>query len=252
MQIRVAKEFGVKIASFHHAMEAWKIPQIMKENNITIALFSDQFGFKFEARHATVHSPRLLDAQGVAVALKTDHPVINGRDLIYQAQKAAHWGLNPTSALRAVTSVPATAIGLGDRIGSLAPGKEADIVLWDRHPLHLGASPIRSIIEGQTVLEQSLPVLYDKLSYVSPWNKYAMTSEPANVCSFVSQSSNNLPSYAVTNARIYFGDARAPTTGSIVVQNGLVTCVGTCTPPNGAAVFDMQGGIVSTYCSICR
>lgn len=252
MAIRVAKEFGVKIAAFHHAMEAYRIPAVLKENNITVALFADQFGFKFEARHASVHSPRLLDAEGVKVALKTDHPVINGRDLLYQAQKSAHWGFNPTSALKSVTSVPADAIGLGDRIGSLKVGMEGDIVLWDRHPLHLGAMPIKSYIEGQLVVDRVAPVHYDKLSYTSPWGKYNMAANPATICSFISQSSNNLPSYAVTNAKIYFGDARAPlNSGSIVVQNGLITCVGTaCVVPTGAAVFDMNGGIVSTSNSV--
>jgi hypothetical protein len=248
MAIRVAKEFGVKIAAFHHAIEAYRIPQVLKQNNISVALFSDQFGFKFEARHSSVHAPRLLDEQGVAVAMKTDHPVINGRDLLYQAQKAAHWGLEPNAALRSVTSVPADSIGLGNRIGYLKAGYEADIVLWDRHPLHLGATPIKSFIEGQLVVDRVVQVQYDKLSYTSPWNRFAMASQPAGICDFIASSSNNLPSYAITNARIYFGDARAPiASGAIVVQNGLISCVGVCAPPNGAATFDMNGGIVSTY-----
>jgi imidazolonepropionase-like amidohydrolase len=93
--MRITEEFNVSISSFHHALEAWKIPDMLKKRDIVAALFAAHFGFKMEGMQASVHAPRLCDEAGVKVALKTDHPVINGRDLLYQAQKAAHYDLSP-------------------------------------------------------------------------------------------------------------------------------------------------------------
>ena len=74
--------------------------------------------------------------------------MINSRYLIYEAQQAHYFGLPPHLALASITSTPATTIGLSHRIGILAVGADADIVLWDSHPLRLGATPLKVWIDG--------------------------------------------------------------------------------------------------------
>ena len=74
--------------------------------------------------------------------------MINSRYLIYEAQQAYYFGLSPHLALASITSTPATAAGLSHRIGILAVGADADIVLWDSHPLRLGATPVKVWIDG--------------------------------------------------------------------------------------------------------
>lgn len=83
---------------------------------------------------------------------QTDHPVVNGRDLLFEAQQAHYFGLPAHLALASITSVPATAAGLSHRVGILKKGSDADIVLWDSHPLRLGATPRTVWIDGQRVL----------------------------------------------------------------------------------------------------
>ena len=81
--------------------------------------------------------------------------MINSRYLIYEAQQAYYFGLPPHLALASVTSTPAMAAGLSHRIGILAVGADADVVLWDSHPLRLGATPVKVWIDG--VLQIPLP-----------------------------------------------------------------------------------------------
>ena len=86
--IRLSKEFGFKIAAFHHALEAYMIPKLLVENNISVATFSDLWGYKREAWYARVDAPAQLAEAGVKVALKSDHPVIDSRYLMFEAAKA--------------------------------------------------------------------------------------------------------------------------------------------------------------------
>ncbi|KAI8972131.1 hypothetical protein BDB01DRAFT_750183 [Pilobolus umbonatus] len=154
--LRHSKEFGFQINSFHHAIEAYQIPELLKDANVTVAMFADHWGFKVEAYDASPYSPRILHEAGIPVALKSDHPVMNSQHLVFEAAKAAHYGLPPQEAFKAVTSVPAHALGLGDRIGALKVGYDADIVIWDRSPLDLGAAPVQVFIDGVPLFDQKL------------------------------------------------------------------------------------------------
>ncbi|MBI5609343.1 MAG: amidohydrolase [Deltaproteobacteria bacterium] len=150
--VRLSEEFHFKVAAIHHALEAWKVPQLLREHRIAVATFADLWGFKLEAYDASVHAPEILQAAGVVVAMKTDHPVIEARDLVGEAAKAHHYGLAEQAALAAVTRNPAQAIGLLDRIGTLEVGKDADVVVWPTSPLKLGARPERVFVQGVQVV----------------------------------------------------------------------------------------------------
>lgn len=71
MMVRTSKEFNFSIAAFHHALEAYRIPEALRDNNIVAATFADHWGFKHEGYLASVTSPKTLRAAGVKVALKT-------------------------------------------------------------------------------------------------------------------------------------------------------------------------------------
>ena len=146
--LRIAEEFGFQVAAIHHALEAWKVPELLKTRGVAVATFSDLWGFKMEAWDASARGPKILADAGVAVAIKTDHPVIDARNLAWEAAKAHHYGLSEQQALAAITRVPAEAIGLGKRLGTIAVGKDADVVLWAKHPFTVGARPIGVWVEG--------------------------------------------------------------------------------------------------------
>lgn len=151
--VRISEEFHFQIWAFHHALEAYKVPDLIHRAgrngfNVTIATFSDGWGYKKEAYNGSPAGPLILASHNIPVAFKSDHPVINSQHLMYEATKAYNAGLDPSLALAAVTSVPAKALGLSHRIGSIAIGMDADVVLWDQVPFIIGAHPIQVFIDG--------------------------------------------------------------------------------------------------------
>ncbi|KAK1148379.1 hypothetical protein N8T08_010190 [Aspergillus melleus] len=154
----VLHEFGVHPRAFHHALEAWQVPELLKhlEENITIATFAENALFKAEAYGANLRGPKILDNHGVKVALKSDHTGEGNyaKNLIHQAAIAHSFGLSEEKSLQSVTSVPARSIQQAHRIGYVRPGYDADLVIWDDHPLQVGATPLEVFIDGRALLEK--------------------------------------------------------------------------------------------------
>ena len=150
--IRISHEFAFPVAAIHHALEAWKVPELLKFEGIGVATFADLWGYKMEAYDASVRSPQILTDAGLTVALKSDHPVLDSKWLINEAAKAHHYGVPEQTALQMVTRNPAKLIGLADRLGTLEVGKEADIAVWPGNPLAVGAQPERVFVRGVQVV----------------------------------------------------------------------------------------------------
>jgi len=150
--VRISHEMGFKVAAIHHALEAWKVPELLKHEGIAVVTFADLWGFKLEAWDASVRGPAILHRAGVRVVLKSDHPVIEARHLVHEAAKAWNHGLDRDEALRAVTLNAASVLGLEARIGSVEVGKDADLVVWPDDPFRVGVLPLRVFIEGEEVV----------------------------------------------------------------------------------------------------
>lgn len=151
--IRIANEFDFHIGSFHHALSSWEVIKLLKEHGSSVAIFADEWGGKKEQYEATVNAPKILAENGIPVAIKTDHPAFPGQDLLYYAQIAHNFGLVPDLAISAVTSIPAKIMGMDHRIGYIRPGYDADIVIWDNHPLSLGTKAQEVIIDGIPIFD---------------------------------------------------------------------------------------------------
>ncbi|OJJ07672.1 hypothetical protein ASPVEDRAFT_142292 [Aspergillus versicolor CBS 583.65] len=155
--LSVLHEFGVHIRGFHHALEAWQVPGLLKqwEPNVTIATFAEHAFYKAEAFGASLRGPKILNDHGLQVALKSDHGAenYNAKYLLDQASIAHSYGLPADKALQSVTSVPARSIQQSHRIGFVRPGYDADIAVWDDHPLQVAANPAEVFIDGRPLLE---------------------------------------------------------------------------------------------------
>ncbi|CAO3577184.1 unnamed protein product [Absidia cylindrospora] len=246
--IRHSLEFNFTIAAFHHALDAYRVPDILKRvpNNITVATFADQWGYKKEAFQASPHAPRILLDAGIPVALKSDHPVLNSQHLVFEAAKAHHYGLTEQEAFQTVTSVPANSIGLGHRIGSLQLGYDADIVIWDRSPLELGAAPIQVFVDGVPLFDEKdiEPITEEKVKPKSTPKTADLIKEAATAL-----SENSSASFVLTNIGRNLLTNRNGTAGdddTLVVENGKIICYGQCSYPliSDAQVIDVQGGYV--------
>ncbi len=149
--IRIAKEFGIKM-TIEHCTEAHLITEELKKENINIVI-GPTLGerSKFELKNKTFDTYGIVSKAGIKFAIMTDSPVIPLEHLPLCAAYAVKAGLDETEALKAITINPAEILGIDNRVGSLAVGKDADIVIWDRNPLDVMAKVMYTIINGQVV-----------------------------------------------------------------------------------------------------
>lgn len=151
--IRIAKEFNLRI-SLEHCTEGYLIADALKRANVPCILgplLSDRG--KIELRNMSFKAPGILHKAGVRFALMTDHPVIPMQYLMVEAGICAREGLDEMEALRAVTLNAAWAIGLDGRLGSLKPGKDADVALYDGHPMDTRTRVKQVYVNGQLAYE---------------------------------------------------------------------------------------------------
>ncbi|KAG9226462.1 hypothetical protein CCMSSC00406_0005871 [Pleurotus cornucopiae] len=171
MIVRLSNEFKFPIASLHHTGETYLVPELLRQTwggAPATALFAANARKKREAYRNSEFAPKVLADHNIPVVMKSDHPVLNSRYLLYEAQQAHFYGLNSTKALESVTTTPAKAAGLGHRLGYISEGYDADIVVWDSHPLTLGATPQRVYIDGILQINDSRPTIKPEELQVPP------------------------------------------------------------------------------------
>lgn len=152
--LRIAEEFGFDLV-LDHGTESYLIADRIAAAGVPV-LYGPLIvsRSKVEVRHRTTRAPGILARAGVKVSIITDHPVVPIDFLVHQAALAVKDGMDPAEALRAITINPAEVLGLGDRLGSLEVGKDADLVLWDGDPLDLRHRTLRVWQAGQEVMHR--------------------------------------------------------------------------------------------------
>ena len=149
--LRLAAEFGYDLV-LDHCTEGYLVASKIAAAGVPVVtgpLITARS--KVELRNRTMANPGLLAAAGVTVAIATDHPVVPIHLLIVQAALAMKEGLNRETALRAVTITPAQIMRVADRIGSLVPGKDADLVIWSGDPLEVMSRAEVAYIAGREI-----------------------------------------------------------------------------------------------------
>lgn len=149
--LRIAREYGLRLV-INHGTEAYLLAGIIAEQNIPVILGPLSVArSKVELACRRETTPRILHRTGIPFALMTDHPEVPIELLSLQASLAVRAGLPADAALRAITTTPAEIYGLDDRVGSLRPGRDADIVLWSGDPLDT-RSRVRTVyVDGVAV-----------------------------------------------------------------------------------------------------
>ncbi len=160
--IDMSKEFGYKVTAFHHAVESYKIADILAEEGICSAIWADWWGFKMEAYDAIPENAALLQQAGACVIIHSDDENQIQR-LNQEAAKALSDGramgieISDAEAIRWITYNPAKAMGIEDMTGSLKAGKMADIVLWNGNPLSVYSRPEKVWIDGSLLYDNADP-----------------------------------------------------------------------------------------------
>ena len=154
--IRIAKEFGVKLTLDHCTDGALIADELAKEGYSAFVGPTLGAKSKIELRNKSFTTPAILHNAGVEISIITDAPVIPQENLPMCAGLAVEAGLDKEVAWRAITINPAKQTGIGDRVGSLEKGKDADIVIWTADPLTtVGGHAYITIIDGKIVYSEA-------------------------------------------------------------------------------------------------
>ena len=243
MMVRLSDEFGFNVSAFHHAMSAWRVTEVLRQRNITVATFADQWGHKHEQVDSSVYQGKRLEDAGVAVALKSDHPVFNSQFLMFEGVKSHHWGLSYDGAIAALTSTPARAVGLGNRLGSIKPGLDADVVVWDRDPLSLGARPVKLFIDGRLWIDHDLtgPAPAPRPAPGAPQSCEPNSPQQTLTCYAVVE----VEAFMMTHNGTGVGGRQSVKGVNIVVNDGVISCAGVgCGIPDGCRRVVQDKGVV--------
>lgn len=155
MLMSVADEFGFKVRTFQHGLEAYKIASEIARHGAGVGTFIDWWAFKMEALDATPYNPAILASHGVNVALNSDSDEL-ARRLYWDAAKAVKYGgVSEQQALRMITWNPAWQLGIERYVGSLEKGKQADIGIWSGHPLSAQARCEMTLVDGQVYFDRA-------------------------------------------------------------------------------------------------
>ncbi|PYH83291.1 hypothetical protein BO82DRAFT_431036 [Aspergillus uvarum CBS 121591] len=243
--LRHSEEFGFRIQAFHHALEAWRVPETIKNSgqNITVATFSHFAHYKHEAYDATLYAGKILTEHGVPVAYKSDgsNEFLNAKYLLSQAAEAHSFGLPEIQALQSVTSIPARSLELAHRIGYARPGYDADLVVWDSHPLSNGATPLQVYIDGRATLNSTIDQLKSVQTTLSaPSSRpQPIHTERTSVCDQASRADANLIITGITKALIPDLHPQSNTDNlTLVLSGGRIACLGPATECLSNAVDD--------------
>src|SRR4029453_704865 len=148
MLIRLAEEMGFKVATFQHVLEGYKGAKEIAAHGAGASTFSDWWAYKIEAVDAIPYNAALMTRKGVLVSVNSDSAE-HARRLNTEAAKSMKWGgLTEDEALSLVTINPAKQLRIDNRVGSLEVGKDADVAIWNHHPLSSYAIVERVYIDG--------------------------------------------------------------------------------------------------------
>jgi imidazolonepropionase-like amidohydrolase len=149
----VAKEFGYHITAFHHAVESYKIADLLKKNNVCAAMWADWWGFKMEAYDGVRENIPMVDKAGACALIHSDSEV-GIQHLNQEIAKAMAAGnrvgltVSKAEAWKWASLNPARVLGIADKTGSLEKGKMADVVIWSGDPFSVYTRAEKVYIDG--------------------------------------------------------------------------------------------------------
>ncbi len=167
MLCRIAEEFGFKIGTFQHGLETYKVAEIVKEHAIGASLFSDWWAYKVEVTDAIPFAGPINHQVDLLTSYNSDSDDV-ARRMHVEAGKALKYAklsnipMTEQEALAFVTTNPAIQLGIIDRVGTLEPGKDADLVVWTGHPLSSLSRPEMTFVDGRLYFSRQLDAQLQK------------------------------------------------------------------------------------------
>jgi len=161
--MRLCKEYGVKLVCFEHGLEGYRIADELVKFNVADSTFADFWAYKWEAYQTMPQAPALMAKRGVLVALNSDDAE-RMRHLFIDAAKTVRFGgLSELDALKIITINPAIIMGIDKQVGTIEAGKDADLAVFNRHPLDPYTVCEMTLVDGK--------VYFDRAKYIEDWKK---------------------------------------------------------------------------------
>jgi imidazolonepropionase-like amidohydrolase len=224
MLLRVADQFGFKIRSLQHVLEGYKIAPEIAAHGASCSLFSDWWAYKIEAFDAIPFAAALLQEAGADVCLKSDSNELM-RHLYQEAAKCVKYGgMSENDALKTITLNGAKQLGLEQRLGSIEVGKDADLTIFNGHPLNDYARVEMTLVDGEVAFQRGKSLKPADYAQTGPTKTPARFDLPKQLGS----------TYAIHGAVVH------PVTGppqraDILVRDGKITQVGSF-PNSGPSI----------------
>ncbi len=153
--MEVANKMGYTVNTFTHILEGYKVADKMLKHGSFASTFSDWWAYKMEVEDAIPYNAAIMQKVGLTVAINSDDAEM-ARRLNQEAAKIVKYGgVTEEEALKMVTLNPAKMLHVDDKVGSLKPGKDGDVVLWSDHPLSIYAKPVYTIIDGTIYFDRA-------------------------------------------------------------------------------------------------
>ncbi|MBV8978552.1 MAG: amidohydrolase [Alphaproteobacteria bacterium] len=162
--IDVAKEFGFRIAAFHHASEAYKVADLLRRNDVCAVMWADWWGFKMEAYDGIPEDIAMVDHAGACATIHSDDPIGIQRlnqevALAMAAGRRMGYRITRAHAVAWMTRNPAKALGILKQTGTLENGKMADVVVWDGDPFSVYSHAQKVFVDGALLYDRDNPEL---------------------------------------------------------------------------------------------
>jgi imidazolonepropionase-like amidohydrolase len=235
MMVRLSQDFGFKIGAMQHALEAYKIAPELARAGVGVSIFVDNWSFKVEGYDAIPFNAAICTAAGVNVSINTDGVSGTPAIAIDAAKTMRFGGLTEEEALSTVTINPAKQLGIDHRVGSIEVGKDADLVIWDGHPLSVYSKPAITMIEGEVYFQRRDAHGVDQHSLrktvLDPISRSPMPPTPRLA-----------RAYVIRGATVHPVSGPPIPNGSVVLEDGRIAQVGQrVNVPPDAVVVDARG-----------
>ncbi|OYX03028.1 MAG: amidohydrolase [Caulobacter vibrioides] len=170
VMIDIAKEFGYKITMFHHAIESYKLAPVLAKEEICSATWASWTGFKMESLDGIDANAAILAKNGACVVIHSDDAIMTQRlnqEAAIAMAAGAKLGIDipRAEAIKWITANPAKAMGIGDKTGSIEPGKAADLVVWSRDPFSVYAQAEQVYVDGALTYDRKDPRFQPKSDF---------------------------------------------------------------------------------------
>jgi imidazolonepropionase-like amidohydrolase len=154
MLLNLADEFGFKVKTLQHGLEGYKIATEIAKHGAGVSTFADSWSYKIEAYDAIPYNVAILLRHGVVTTINSDSDERVRRLNIDAAKMMKYGGLSEEDALKIITYNGAWQLGVQDRVGSIEVGKDADVAIWNAHPLSVYANVETTFIDGEIFFDK--------------------------------------------------------------------------------------------------